>query len=334
MDNHIFDNPDFEHYTPDALRNYELLLQDEFFIEEYKSSITNQNNGGKWKPFGYVSFVAVKRVTAKIVELSFFPITSDRLHELTIVLPRDQIVTCVRAWQWDDRPTLFVKSRWLKKTLARFNCVFGLIDAIGVRNVLETGVALNDSLLKLRSGLDAIASRYPQVSFVSFADSVLLKCHWSLGVKCTYDPEMMLYLFTEIRALFKESLGLAIYGVFTQGSNEYYADTAMHVSKKIKNHVCLNSLGSPFADLKSIDEVARQVYKENPVHYDLYLDELYFKSLRLNSKFKQSVSDWNSYTMCISKTRGWYARVLCDEILKNLTPARQKLLTGSPRVAR
>ena len=82
---------------------------------------------------------------------------------------------------------------------------------------------MNDNLLKLRSGLDAIASRYPQISFVSFADSVLLKSHWSLGVK---------------------------------------------------------------------------------------------------------------YTMCISKARGWYARVLCDEILKNLTPTHQKPLTGSPPVAR
>ena len=231
----MFEDSDFENYSPEKLKNYELLLQDEIYIEEYKRSITNQNNGGKWKPFGYVSFVAVKRVTEKVVELSFFPTTSDRLHELTIVLPHDQIVKCVRAWQWDDRPTLFVKSRWLEKTLSRFNCVFGLIDAINVRNVLESGTAMNDSLLKLRSGLDEIASRYPQITFVSFADSVLLKSNWSLGVKYTYDPERLLYLFTEIRALFKKSLGLAVYGVFTQGSNEYYADTAMHVSKKIKN---------------------------------------------------------------------------------------------------
>jgi hypothetical protein len=331
MDKRLFDTPDFENYTPEALKNYELLLQDEIFIEDYRRSIIEQNNGKKWKPFGYVCFVAVRRVTVKTIELSFFPITSDRHHELPIVLPRDQIVSCVRAWQWDERPTLFVKSEWLEKTLSRFNCVFGLIDAIGVRRKLETGMAISEHLPKLRSRLDEIASRYPHISFVSFADSVLLKSHWSLGVKYDYDPERLLYLFTEIRTLFRESLGLSVYGVFTQGSNEYYTDSSMHVSK---NHVCLNSLGAPFADLFAIDAAARRAYKENPHSDDLYLDELYFNSLRLGYKFKQTVLDWNSYTMSINKARGWYARVSCDEVLKNLKPARQKPLTGLPPVAR
>jgi hypothetical protein len=301
-------------------------VQDEIYIEDYKQSIADRDNGGEWKPVGYVCFVAVKRVTLDIIELSFFPITSDRRHELPIVLPRDQIITCVRAWNWDERPTLFVKSEWLERTLSRLNCVFGLIDAIGVRNKLETGVAINEQLSKLRAGLDEIASRYPQISFVSFADSVLLKSNWSLGDKYTYDPETVLNVFTEIRSLFKESLGLPVYGVFTQGSNEYYADSSMHVSK---NHVCLNSLGAPFADLNSIDAAARRDYKENPHSDDLYLDELYFNSLRLNSKFKKSVLDWNSYTMSISKARAWYAHVSSGEVLKNLKPARKKTLVGS-----
>ena len=334
MDKCIFDHPAFEIYSPDELQlNQELLLQDEIYIQEYKNSIIEQENGGKWRPFGYISFVAVNRVTAHIIELSFCSSVSVRFHELSILLPRDQIVTCVKAWNWDERPTLFVKSEWLEKTLLRSNCVFGLIDAIGVRKTLETGLAINEHLPKLRTGLDVIASRYPQISFVSFADSVLLKSHWTLGffkagVKYTYDPEAFLYVFTEIRTLFKESLGLGVYGVFTQGSNEYYNDSLMHISET-KNHLCLNSLGAPFADLKSIDEAARQVYKENPIHCDLYLDELYFNSLRLDSKFKQTISDWNSYTMCISKARGWYARVSCDEILKNLKPACIKPLAGS-----
>jgi hypothetical protein len=321
MDNHTFDNPDFEHYTPDALHNYELLLQDEAYIEEYKRFITDRNNGGKWKSVGYVCFVAVKRITSKIIELSFFPITSDRRLELPIVLPRDQIVSCVRAWQWDEKPTLFVKSEWLEKTLSRFNCVFGLIDAREVKNKLETGMAINEHLPKLRSGLDAVASRYPQISFVSFADSVLLKSHWSLDVKSSYDPEVLLYLFTELRTLFKESLGLAVYGVFTQGSNEYYTDASMHISES-KNHVCLNSFGAPFADLFAIEAAARRAYKENPHSDDLYLDELYYNSLRLDFKFKKVMLDWDGYTKVISKAPAWYAHVSCDEILKNLKPTR------------
>jgi hypothetical protein len=324
MDNRVFNGPAFENYALDKLQNYELLLQDEIYIEDYKQSIADQDGGREWKPFGYVCFVAVKRVTLDAIELSFFPITSDRRHELPIVLPRDQIVTCVKAWNWDERPTLFVKSEWLEKTLSRQNCVFGLIDAIGVRKKLETGIAMNEQLRILRSGLDGIASRYPQISFVSFADSVLIKSHWSLDIKYAFDPEASLNLFTEIRTLFKESLGLAVYGVFTQGSNEYYTDSSMHVSET-KNHVCLNSLGAPFADLFAIDDAARRAYRENPHTDDLYLDELYFNSLRLNSKFKQSILDWNSYTMSIGNARAWYAHVSCDEILKNLKPIRKKL---------
>ena len=106
-------------------------------------------------------------------------------------------------------------------------------------------------------------------------------------------------------------------------------DQIVSCVSQTKNHVCLNSLGAPFADLKSIDEAARRAYKENPVACDLYLDELYFNSLRLDSKFKQTISDWNSYTMYISRTRAWYARVSCDEILKNVKPARPKSLVGS-----
>ena len=333
-----FEHPNYEVFTPDTLQpNTEILLQDEIYIEDYRQLIDDLDNGKPWKSVGYVSFVTVERKTAHVIELSFCSDRADRVHDFLVSLPHDQFVACVRAWKWDERPTLFVRSQWLEKMLMRSNCIFGLIDAIRFGEKLATGIALDEHLLKLRSGLDEIASRYSQIFFVSFSDSVLLKSHWSLGffktgVRYSYDPESFIHVFKEIKTLFKDSLGLEVYGVFTQGSNEYPNESLRHISKS-ENHVCLNSIGAPFADLFTIDESARQVHKEMEKTCDLYLDESYFKSLRLNAKFRQSVLDWHSYTSRLRKAEAWYACVTCDEILQNLKPVRAQVGQGGNRVA-
>jgi len=99
------------------------------------------------------------------------------------------------------------------------------------------------------------------VSFISFADSLLLKSNWTVGhyestVKYTYSPEVFFGLFDELRVLYREELGLEIYAVLTQGSNEYYDDDVTHISAS-GNHISLNSLGLPFAQLLAIDDAAR-----------------------------------------------------------------------------
>jgi hypothetical protein len=333
-----FDHPNFEVFTPDTLQpNTEMLLQDEIYIADYQKLISDLDNGKPWKSVGYVSFVTVARKTPHSIELSFCSDRADRVHDFFVSLPNDQIVDCVRAWKWDERPTLFVKSQWLEKILMRSNCIFGLIDAIGVGEKLTKGIAIDERLLKVRSGLDKIASRYSQIFFVSFSDSVLLKSHWSLGffktgVRYSYDPESFIHVFEEVKTLFKEALNLGVYGVFTQGINEYYNESLRHISES-ENHVCLNSIGAPFADLFAIEESARQVHKEMEKTCDLYLDESYFKSLKLNAKFRQSVLDWHSYNSRLRKAEAWYACVTCDEILQNLKPVRAQAGQGGNRVA-
>jgi hypothetical protein len=262
-------------------------------------------------------------VTERSIELSWFADVFERFHEVAIDLPRDQIVFCVGSWRWDEKPTIFVRSAWLKKIHVRFHSVFGLIDAIGARDALNTGAVGSIQLHILRSGLDALALRFPQVSFISWADSLILKSNWTagyfqLGVKNTYDPELFLRLFTELRTLYRETLNLQIYGVFTQGVNEYYDDSLLHVSES-RNHVCINSLGAPFADLRSIESAARRGFKEK--HHqpsELYLDESYFNSLNFDFKFEKGLVRRYSYTTSFRRIAASYVCVSCDDLLSNL----------------
>src|SRR5680860_1108794 len=94
-----------------------------------------------------------------------------------------------------------------------------------------------------------LADKYPEISFISFADSLLLKSNWRVGyvdrgVKDTYEPEKIINLIRELGDIYREVLAMEIYAVLTQGSNEYYDDDLLHTSP-LGNHVCLNSLGLP-----------------------------------------------------------------------------------------
>ena len=215
----MFENPIFGIYSAEEIPlDTDLYLRDAVDIDEYEASLLKVENGGEWAPVGYVSYVAARRVNSFSVELSWFPNISDRFHELTIILPRDQIVVCVGCHTQDETPALFVKSEWLKNLYLRTHSVFGLIDAIGIKHAIIEGWLTHDKLLALRSGIDELAGRFSEVSFISFADSLLLKSNWTVGnfihkTRYTYNPEIFLKVFKEIRELYQTFLGLNIYGV-------------------------------------------------------------------------------------------------------------------------
>jgi hypothetical protein len=178
----MFEHPIFQIYQAEEIPlNTDLYLRDEVFIDEFESSLLKVENGGEWVSVGYVSYVAARRVNAFSVELSWFPNISDRFHELTIILPRDEIVVCVGCNTQDEKPVLFVKSEWLKNLCLRTHLVFGMIDAIGIKHAIIEGRLTHEKLLVLRSGIDELAGRFNEVSFVSFADSLLLKSNWTVG---------------------------------------------------------------------------------------------------------------------------------------------------------
>ncbi len=248
----------------------------------------------------------------------------DRWHESAIALPRDQIVLCVGAWNYDEKPTIFVKSEWLKSIHLRLNSVFGLIDAGGVKMAINNGTLTRPKLLQLRNRIDEIASHHSKISFISFADSLLLKSNWTAGhfqtgVKYTYKPEVFIYLFRELQSIYREVLQLKIYGIFTQGSNEYYDDPLLHISKT-KNHICLNSLGTSFAELMAIERTARKAIRDS-VHAEneIYMDRQYFNSLKLSHEFKTNGCGQNEYHSIMNeKVAKKYFYSSCDDLVANL----------------
>jgi hypothetical protein len=194
------------------------------------------------------------------------------------------------------------------------------VDAIGVKDALKNGSLTRETLLQLRDGLDIVAERYSNILFISFADSLLLKSNWSVGkydshIKYSYTPEVFFRLISEIRSLYLEALGLGIYAVLTQGSNEYYDDPLSHVSAK-GNHISLNSLGMPFAQLKSIEETARTAIKKREHRpAELYMDANLFYSLNFVPSFQRNSCGRHAYRAPLTDV---YFFADCREMLEAL----------------
>jgi hypothetical protein len=296
---------------------------DEKHIHEYEKSFLDFFNGGEDKNIGYVTPIAVRRIHEHSLDISFIANHIDRTHEVSVGLPKKELVVCVGCWQYDEKPRLFVKSEWLDNLHVRQNSIFLRVDAIDVKKAINKGTLARGKLLKLRAAIDELASKYPDIFFISYADNILLKSNWTAGhfvqgIKYTYRPEVFLYIFRELQSIHKEILDLTIYGVFTQGSNEYYDDELLHKSKS-GNHVSFNSLGVPFADLDSIEETAKSSSKKGDHPFaELYMDKDFFRSLQFKSEFDKKTVDKHKFDSKMRATSSFYYYSQCKGIIDNL----------------
>jgi hypothetical protein len=332
----MFDHTDFKKYPPEKLPlDCDIYLRDEKDMVAYEQAFEIVRQKGEWKNPGYVTPVAVRRVTKTAIELSWNVTVATRFHEIAISLPRDQVLLCMDARSWDEKPCIFVRSAWLEQLHLRSHCVFGFIDAAGVRAALEAGLKIDDRMPALREGIDAVAARYPNVSFISFADSVYLKGNWTAGyferqLPYNYDPEVFLRIYAELRVVFRNTLGLEAYAVLTQGTNEFHGDQVLHISEG-RNHVCLNAMGAPFADLLAIEHAARNAAKAGDHPFcDLYLDETYFYSLQRRFEAYRDEPEKFPYQTTFSRTTAFYLSVGFDELMAMLEPPELGKATGSP----
>ena len=321
MFNHkMFDKYDYNEVPLEE----DLYIVDEVYLKAYEKVMLSLFEGGEYKNVGYVSYVAARNIQDNFIELSWYPNVFDRFHEVSISLPKNQFVCCVGCWRYSEKPRIFVRSEWLENIHLRSYSVFALIDAIGVRKALEKNEITREKLVELRSGIDSIAEKYPDISFISFADSLLLKSNWSVGyfkknIKYTYEPEIFIHLANEINFLYQATLGLSTYSIVTQGGNEYYDDTLLHISES-KNHISLNSFGIPFAQLMEIENAVRNAIKTG-VHppSELYLDMRYHNSLKYKYEFDKKALPSNEYQ---SKMIGTASKYFCstrNDILSNLS---------------
>ena len=281
--------------------------------------------GGPDFNIGYISKVAVRKINLMSIDLSWYPNFYTRFHEVPVSLPKDQFLKCVECWHYDEKPHIFVKAAWLKQLHLRSYSVFCLVDAIGFEEALRSQTIKRDRLLLLRSKIDDLAASHPDVAFLSFADSLLVKSNWTVGhvestTQYTYRPESILEILRSIQSIYRDVIGLEVYAVVTQGNNEYYDDPLLHQSIS-GHHICLNSLGLPFAQLQAIDKAVKEAVKAGRHQYaELYLDVPFYRSLQLRSDYVGRQAVQHSYRTKMMSSDGYYYCGVCQELIDNLRP--------------
>lgn len=320
----MFDHVKFDHYSFENIPlACDLFLMDEKFMIEYEDMMLSCFNGAEYQNVGYISYIAARKIKDNSLELSLYPNVFDRFHEVIISLPKDQFVACIGCWDFSEKPRIFAKSAWIENIYLRSYSIFALIDADGVKKALESGDINRDKLIALRDQIDLLSQEYPSILFISFADSLLLKSNWRIeydshAINKSYHPETFIYLANKINDIYNKLLGLKTYAVIAQGSNEFYKDPLHHISIT-GNHISLNSLGLPFSQLQSIETAARKAIKDK-LHgpSELYMDELYYHSLKFNHSFEKRKKPTNTYQTKMMETTCKYYYMSIKDVMDNL----------------
>lgn len=322
-----FSNYSFQKFTFDQLPlGRDTWVMDQTYMAQWEEEWLNVIGGDdEASPYtiGYITPVSIDDITENGAEISWYPNTYDRFHLVRTGLPRDAFVGAVHAFEYEKRVTVFVKSDWLRKLHLRSNSIFAMIDAVDMTEAIKSGAVSYEKVIELRNAIDEVASQHPSISFISFADSLLLKTNWTVGmvdtdIAYTYAPESLLVLFQQLQDLYRATLGLEIYGVFAQGSNEFYDDPLLHISTT-QNHISLNSLGLPFAQVSLIEAAARKAIRagEHPA-MEIYMDSDLFHSLSF--EYYERKDHWPSapYKPKMRSGQGSYHYAKCDELMSCL----------------
>lgn len=323
----MFTHPLFKTFSVlDTPLDADLIIMEEKWIGDYEREWIRVFGGdGPADPYsvGFVTRVAARSIGEGWVELSWYVNINDRFHEVPLFLPEDQIVACVDIQAYDEKPHIFVRRDWLMDIHEKPLTTFAMVDAIGIKRLLQTGQLSAVKLEAFRTRIDLIAEKYPHLAFVSFADSLLVKHVWTIGhvgkpIPYTYSPENMFPTIVELHRAIREVLGVEAYTVMTQGMNAYDDPTPLHVSPN-KNHISLNSLGVPFGQLLAMEGSIRRAIRDG-THgpCDLYIDSLLYRSLKLSYEFRESLPLW-PYESPMTRTAGaTYAGTSIGKILANL----------------
>jgi len=303
--------------------NEEVYLVDEKWAAEYEEMYLSCFRGEEHHAVGYVTSIKVIKVHDETIEISWYADHFYRFHEVLISIPKGKIKHCIEVYELGDIPILFIDSDWMKMHFAKSFSIFGLVDAGGVRRALRESKLDRDRLIDLRGKIDQLAANYQDVSFISFADSILIKSNWTIvsvdnELSHNYHPESMIEIAQHFKKIFPETIGLDCYTILTQGYNEFYDDALLHMSES-KNHISLNSIGLPFAQLQSIDTAARESIKDG-IHgkSEIYLDGNLYYSLNSNYGFEIRKLPKVEYKQKMSSKPAYYFYSDLNTVLEGL----------------
>lgn len=305
--------------------NQDCYLVSENYLQEFTEAISLISEGevNIYPEVGAVACASIRKINSNSLEISWYPNTYNRFHEVSINLPRNKFRQCIDAWQYDFKPYIFVDHNWLEQLYLKEYSVFALIDAIGVKQAIQDGNITREKLIELRNAIDRLAKAEKNIAFISFADSLILKANWVVGyfdkgITSSYNPEKIIRLIKELEYIYQDILGLPIYAVIAQGHNEYCGESLLHISET-QNHICLNSLGVPFAELLAIESAAkRAIKKEVHTPAQLYLEEQFYHSIQFQFDFMKNDKPKNSYTPIMKNMDSHYFYTSCDTLLKHL----------------
>lgn len=304
----------------------ELRLMPDKFQSDYVDALESINKLGAGSPYeiGYGTIIVVHAVNPEYLECTYFFDTLYRYHRATVDLPRSGFKAGFGSLDNGIASALFYDTVLHEKIAVRPNTIYAEIDVANATTPLRSGRFGGTLMVELRDTLDEIAEKYPQVVFFSYADGVILKGNWdagyySLGISPSYGPEEFMGVVFEASSVFERVLGLKAYSVLTQGANSYEDRENVHISGS-GNHICLNSLGLPFANLSGIEHAARQNIREG-IHLpaELYIDEDLLHSLQLDHAFKQKKPKYE-YPSKMRTNRSYYIPMSRTEYQSNIKP--------------
>lgn len=324
-----FSHPSFRiHSLTDLPLNRDIYVMDEIYLEEWEREwLRLFSDDQKASPYevGFITPIHIEASNANGADIAWYANTHDRFHRIRTILPASVFRVGALPFQYEKRPTIFVDSAWLKTLHLRSNSIFMMVDVMDMTRALQDGRIKHAMMIGLRDALDTLSDAHPEVSFISFADSLLIKTNWTVGmvnsgVTNTYAPEAIFDLFFELQGLFRRVLGLDIYGVLAQGSNEYYEDPLLHISKS-QNHISLNSLGLPFAQINLIESAARRAIRaKEHAAVELYVDEDLFLSLRFAAYDTKKGWPSAAYQPKLAPHEGKYFFGSCADFLGAFAP--------------
>lgn len=141
---------------------------------------------------------------------------------------------------------------------------------------------------------------------------------WDNPTAVIYEPETFVSLLSEIDDLYRAELGVGTYATLAQGNNDLFGDELFH-SSATGNHISLNSLGLPFAQIAAIEHQARSNIKSK-IHEpnQLYIDRQLFWSMNFKDwKWKQAIPTYGYDQKLVAKD-GEYIAISRDALTTKL----------------